>query len=167
LYYFELKKEYPYQVFLLRGNHEQDFLNSLNSNKSNGYKKLVSQLKAEGVGKQKLIDWLENLPFKWETPHMLISHAGISEKAKHPYSASSANGVLYNRTALKDVGKVQVHGHDVLQSDQPHFNKKSNSWNVDTGAWTGKYLSGIRLTQKGKFKEFVQEKMHPADFTRK
>ena len=47
-YFLTLKEEYPYQVFLIRGNHEQHFLNTLNSNKYNGYKQLIQDIKGLG-----------------------------------------------------------------------------------------------------------------------
>ena len=163
-YFIALKKEFPYQVFLLRGNHEQDFLNTLNSNKTNGYKNLIHQLKADGMGKIKLTEWLSNLPYKWENPCILITHAGVSEKAKHPYSATSAHGVLYNRNPLKRLDKVQVHGHDILNTSHPIFNGETNSWNVDTGAWKGEHLSAIRLSRKGNLKEIIQIEVDAEDF---
>ena len=163
-YFLTLKKEYPYQVFLIRGNHEQHFLNTLNSNKYNGYKQLIHDIKGLGVNKLALTEWLNNLPFKWETPHILITHGGISGKTKNPFTATAAKGVLYNRDACKNIGKVQVHGHDMITVEEPKYKAYSNSWNVDTGAWTGNFLSAIRLSRKGKLKEIVRVPTHPLDF---
>ena len=162
-YFLSLKENYPYQVFLIRGNHEQHFLNTLNSNKYNGYKQLIHDIKGLGMNKVALIEWLTALPYKWETPHILITHAGISGKTKNPFSASSPKGVLYNRDACKDIGKVQVHGHDMIKVEEPKYCINSNSWNIDTGAWTGNYLSAIRLSRKGKLKTIVKVSTHSKD----
>lgn len=162
-YFMQLKEVYPYQVFLIRGNHEQHFLNTLNSNKSNGYKSLIQGLKNNGFNKLSLTEWLNNLPFKWETPHMLISHGGISGKTKNPYSAVSTKGVLYNRDTCKNIGKLQIHGHDMKKVDEPKHDEDANSWNVDTGAWVGNGLSALRLSRKGKVREIVKVPTHPND----
>ncbi len=166
LYILELQKKYPYQVFLIKGNHEQQIIDSIENGHASSFEKAVfNELKKHGISKLELSKYLMSLPLKWETPNILVTHAGISKNAKHPFFIRSNNGVLHTRSALKKLKQqVQVHGHNQLKGDKPVYNESSNSWNIDTGAWSGKYLSAIRLSKKGKMKDIIQEKLHPADW---
>ena len=165
LYILELQKTYPHQVFLVRGNHEQQILDAIENGHPSSFEKAIfSELKENGISKPELKNYLETLPLKWETQHVLVTHAGISKNVKHPFSVRANSGVLHTRSALKKLKQLQVHGHNPLKRDKPVYNEKSNSWNIDTGAWTGKYLSALRISRKGKVKDIIQEKMHPGDW---
>jgi len=165
LYILELQKKYPYQVFYIKGNHEQQIIDALENGHPSSFEKAIfNNLKENGISKAELAKYLNALPLKWETQNVLITHAGIAKGAKHPFSERANNGVLHTRSALKKLKQLQVHGHNPLKRDKPVYHENSNSWNIDTGAWTGKYLSALRISHKGKVKNIIQEKLHPADW---
>lgn len=147
-YWQKLEEEYPYQVFMLKGNHEQQFIDN--------YKKihilnseLVENIEDEGVTIKNLLEWFKPKPLKWETPYLLVTHAGINKSAKDPYSLTDSNGVLHNRGPLAFLEKVQVVGHRIVLGNKPVFSPKENAWHLDTGAWSKKYLSALRLDYNG------------------
>jgi serine/threonine protein phosphatase 1 len=42
-----------------------------------------------------------------------------------------------------------VYGHTPLKESKPLYDKSSNSWNIDTGAYLGRALTGIKFTERG------------------
>lgn len=70
---------------------------------------------------------------------------------------------MWNRNELKNVGKVQIHGHTPLKKNTPSFNEKSNSWNIDTGTYYGFGLTGIKLSQKGELLANLNVKTNKKD----
>ena len=167
-YFWKLQKKYPYQVFLVRGNNEQYILDS-HQNKSTAkwFLKLKDDLKEYNIPMSKLAEWLGNTPLKWETPHLLVTHAGVSKGAKNPYYVNGVKSVLHNRSPLKNLGKLQVHGHDILKSAKATYAKTSNSWNIDTGAWAGERLTGLKVNRKGKLLDLIEVETNLMDLPKK
>ncbi len=153
----DLEERYPHLVFFLKGNHEVRFIDL---HKYPGKDKVIDKCKADflkrDINLKAALKWFQDRPLKWENPNILITHAGISKYSKDPFGAKARRGVLHNRGALKNIGKLQVHGHLMQSTGQPVHKKDSNSWCIDTAAWTGKFLTGIRLTYGGEFLETVQ-----------
>ncbi|KAB2806770.1 metallophosphoesterase [Phaeocystidibacter luteus] len=166
LYAQELEREYPYQVFFLKGNHEHRFIQF---HRRKGSDRAIEACKKDflkrDIDLRKAAGWFSNRPLKWENPYVLITHAGISPFSKDPFGANARRGVLHNRGALKNVNKLQVHGHILQTKGEPTFNEVSNSWCIDTGAWTGQQLTAIRLSRKGKVRELLHEVTHPKDMS--
>lgn len=160
----KLQEEYPYQVFFLKGNHEQRFIELY---MRAGKDKTIDQCKKDMLKREinikKAVAWMKDLPLKWENPNILITHAGISPFSKDPYGNNARRGVLHNRASVKNIGKLQVHGHLVQSDGKPKYSESSNAWCIDTGAWTGKNLTGIRISHHGEVLELVSEKMHSKD----
>lgn len=77
-----LQKLYPDKVFVLRGNHEQEFIEYVetgsNSNwlRQRGYKTLES-LSRVGLSLTETATWLKSLPLYWESDFVFVSHAGV------------------------------------------------------------------------------------------
>jgi serine/threonine protein phosphatase 1 len=146
----KIKKQYPYSAFFLKGNHEYLFERYGPSDKRYPIiQKTLKELESRGIPQQKLLKWIGQLPLKWETPQMLITHAGISKLAADPFREADPHGVLFNRDPIKKLEKVQVYGHRYLDTGKPLFNIKTNSWNVDTAAWLGKSLTGVLFDYEG------------------
>lgn len=160
----ELQKKYPYQVFFLKGNHEYRYTKF---HDKPGRDKLSQVVKNDflkhDLNLKKVHEWLKKLPLKWETESMLITHAGVSKTAILPFSATSPRGVLHNRSAVKNLGKVQVFGHKMQTTGEIKFKEKSNAWCIDTGAWMGNKLSALKFKYNGKLKETIQIKTLPED----
>lgn len=163
----KLHKEYPYQVFVLKGNHEDQYLKY---HDQPGFSKSIDKTKKDfetnGLNLKKLNNWLKVLPYKWESPYILITHAGISSTVKNPYSYTNQRGVLHNRSALRNVGKVQVYGHMIQTKGKVAYSESADAWCIDTGAWIGKNLSALRFTYKGKVKEVIQIETFPEDLVK-
>ncbi len=156
-YWLELENRYPYQVFLLKGNHEQHFINHLHDKQKQPlFQKTLDNIRQAGLDTTKIHVWLNSKPLKWENPDILISHAGVNKVSKTPFTTTNPRGVLYNRSPLKMMDKVQVIGHTVIKGHKPVFSPRENAWRIDTGAWTKKYLSALKLSYRGEVEEIIQ-----------
>ncbi len=161
LYAVELSKHKKNAVFL-KGNHEYEllkhFFNGPNDNwLRQGGDITLKQFYEAGINFYDHSDWLANLPLKWENENVLITHAGISADIIDPYNEAAKNGVLWNRTPLKNTGKVQIIGHTPLRKSNPEFTEASNSWNIDTGAYLNFGLSALKISEKGKVLDIINE----------
>ncbi len=146
----ELEEDYPYQVFFLKGNHEERYLKYVDlPGKSRSVDRTRKNFDSRGWNRKKLHNWLDKRPLKWETPHMLVTHAGISKRVKKPYVATNPLGVVHNRSPIKNIGKLQVFGHIIQLDGLVRYHEKANAWCIDTGAWAGNGLSAIRFSYTG------------------
>lgn len=82
---------------------------------------------------------------KFETPHFIVTHAGITD-TEDPFLETEDTSVLWNRKPLIPIGKLQIHGHTPLQAHQAQYTPLSDSWNIDTGAYYGYGLTGLKLS---------------------
>ena len=163
-YIRRLQKKYPYQVFVLKGNHEDRYLKYHDKpGKSRSIDKTRKDFIKNELNLKKLNNWLKQLPYKWENPYVLITHAGISETVKTPYTYSNPRGVLHNRSPLKNIGKLQVFGHIIQNDGKMVYYGNANAWCLDSGAWTGTSLSAIRLSYEGEILEHIQVKTKVED----
>lgn len=160
----KLQKRYPYQVFVLKGNHEVRYLTYQGlPGKSESIDKTKKNFIKHEINLKKLHGWLNLLPYKWENPSILITHAGISKTATHPYTNSNPRGVIHNRSAIRNVGKVQIYGHMIQTDGKINFSPAANAWCIDSGAWLGKRLSALRMSYDGELIERIQIETLPAD----
>ena len=149
---------------MVRGNNEQYILDSYkNKSKSKWYLQLKAEIAKHDMPISEMAEWIESTPLKWETPHILITHAGIAKGEKNPFYISNLKSVLNNRSPLKNIGKIQVHGHDMIKTGKAEYNKISHSWNIDTGVWSGNALTGVKLNRKGKLIDVIEVPTHPLD----
>lgn len=166
---FELKNTFKRTVHFIRGNHEQLLLEYIHEPKLdnwlyNGGKETLAQFEKSKLDIEFYANWINTLPFYWENKEVLISHAGISSFHPELYHPSHTESVLWNRKPLKNIGRLQIHGHTPQLSGQPTFNEESNSWNIDTGAFRGLALTGIKLKANGKLKEIITLPTLPEDY---
>lgn len=156
-YWLKLRKKYPESVFMVRGNHEQLLVQAIKRPYLyNPCNKVRSEIRKSDLNLKKVKKWLVSLPLKWENDHILITHAGVAKDAADPYRISSRQGVLYNKGPLKNIGKLQVKGHSIVEGSKPVFNSRENAWYIDTGAWNKKFLTALRLTPTGETLEIVR-----------
>ncbi len=165
-YIRELQTEYPYSVFVVRGNHEQmmvDAHDSLVLPEPSFYTRFKKDLIKRGIPLKKTIEWMRRLPLKWENKYVIVTHAGIALHARDPFIAANLRSVLHNRSALKNVGKLQIFGHVIQEPEIPRFYPAANAWCIDTGCWRGGGLHALRLTRTGEVLEFLREPTHITD----
>lgn len=162
----ELRNEYPEQVIFLKGNHEFEMTRHF-KNRSNfgwlamGGAETVRQYENSDRNVEKDVEWMEQLPLYWENEHLFISHAGIAEDTENIFVESDVRGVLWNRSKLRNIDKLQIIGH--TPGNKPHYDKKSNTWNIDTGAVFSNYLTGIKVKSNGEVMEFIKERTDSRD----
>ncbi|MFD2037303.1 metallophosphoesterase family protein [Belliella marina] len=167
---FETKKVFKYSVHFLKGNHEQMMVNHLKgADKSNlwinnGGKEALAQFKAQNLDPNFYLPWMESMPVFWENQHVVVSHAGFSGIGS-PLDLDNPDGVLWNRKPLINLGKLQVIGHTPLLDGKPEYQSQSNSWNIDTGAYKGNCLTGIKLKKDGTFLESISIPTDPKDIS--
>jgi serine/threonine protein phosphatase 1 len=159
-----LQAEFPYHVFVVKGNHELMFEESILDGKIFPVvEKSKKDFVKREVSMRKTAEWMRNLPLKWETPYLLVTHAGVAATARDPYNAFSSRGVLHNRSPLRSVGKLQLFGHVVQLTGKPTFFAAPRAWGIDTGCWRGGGLSALRIGYEGSVMQVIQEPTDPTD----
>ncbi len=118
-----------------------------------------------------------NAPLFYNLPECFISHAGISKIFKHlllhsgivqfnkfldffSKNLSNENGIIWNRSELMNLGKLQIVGHTRYRNVT--VNQGNNSVYIDTSVDTGNKLSCI-IVEKGAIIEILSVKTVPAD----
>lgn len=152
----EIEKEHTASVFL-KGNHEFLALQYHKQDKEErwyekyGKKVLWDYVLAERKFTEDA-EWMKTMRTHWQNEFVMVSHAGISVS---PFCMDEAHysGLLWNRMELKNLKKVQVYGHTPLKGNKPAFDPKTNSYNIDTGAYLGNSLTGIKLSERGELLE--------------
>ncbi|PQA97070.1 serine/threonine protein phosphatase [Chryseobacterium shigense] len=154
----KLEKSFP-NCIILKGNHEYEFIEyydkgeNLNWTRQCG-EKTLNDFNKNKIDHKKTRNWFQSLPLKHETDFLMITHAGISE-TEDPYNENHDDSVLWNRKDLKNIGKLQVHGHTPLKRNAPLFNDNSNSINIDTGAVYGFGLTGLKVSADSSVIEII------------
>lgn len=163
-YWLELEEQYPDKVILIKGNHEQFLVQAIKRpHLLNPASRIRSALKKSDLKTRKIGKWLDKLPLKWENDHILITHAGIARNNPDPYHVNSPTGVLLNKGPLKNIGKLQVKGHSIVEGNKPVFSPRENAWYIDTGAWTKKYLTAIHFSWEGQKLGVARQPTDPRD----
>lgn len=156
-YLLKKRREYPTQVFLLRGNHEQWFLDCFyNKPKNSSYLEILQEFTEMSYKENEVASLMRLLPLSWQNENLLVSHAGLAIEAEDPFDINRPDNVLVNRKTLKLLPKFQVIGHNVVRGDKPLYRPKENAWYIDTGAWTGSKLSGLRFSAERQQPEIIQ-----------
>jgi serine/threonine protein phosphatase 1 len=163
-YLLKKKREFPNRVFLIRGNHEQWFLDCFRKKSRNpAYLKLLEDFNELDFKENEVANILRLLPLSWENDSLLISHAGLAIDALDPFDISTPDNVLINRKPLKLLPKFQVIGHTVVRGDKPLYRPKENAWYIDTGAWYRSKLSGLRFSEEKQHPEIIQVEVELKD----
>ncbi len=144
------------QVFFLKGNHEALAIEHTEKGSGNWFerfgKKVLWQYQLCERDFRADVEWFKQMPLYWENDAIFVSHAGIGHSS-FCMDENHREGILWNRDSLKNIGKLQIIGH--TPQKKINYTEQSHSWNIDTGAYMGKYLSGIKLNQEGKVLETI------------
>lgn len=158
----QLSVNYPESTCFLKGNHEVEMAEYLLLNTNvywfrQGGDQSIEQLRDEPIDNHKLFTWISTMPLVYQTKSIFVSHAGLSH-ADNPFDELNMDGIVWNRNLLKNIGKIQVHGHTALKQSGPIYTKASHSWNIDTGCVYGNGLTGLVLDEDGEFikKHFIE-----------
>ncbi|WP_410877711.1 metallophosphoesterase [Myroides sp. DW712] len=140
------------QVVVLKGNHEAELIQYVLEGSNNNWTDQGGDLTLLNFEQEKLliqeyVSWLQALPLYFETPYFSVTHAGITATA-NPFLEEHEDSVLWNRKPLQNIGKLQVHGHTPLLAFSAQYTPESNAWNIDTGAFYGYGLTGIKIANK-------------------
>lgn len=162
----ELSNKFPEQVIFLKGNHEFEMARNFSSRANFGWRAMggsgtLKQYQQSERDIEEDVNWMKQLPLYWENEHIFISHAGIAEQAEDPFEEGGLQSILWNRSRLKNLGKLQIVGH--TPGDKPVYDEQSHTWNIDTGAVFANYLTGIKVSEDGNIKEFIKQKTDPRD----
>lgn len=147
-YWQELEQQNPGRITLLRGNHEQMYLDAAREPKKEGFvKKLSKDFKTADLKPKEVRNWMRTKPLYWKNDHLLITHAGVAKNADDDvWSDQNKNGVLYYKGDLCFLPQKQVIGHTIVEGGKPLFSPKENVWRIDTGLWQNGVLTGILLS---------------------
>lgn len=121
---------------------------------------------------QKHLDIIQELPLFFDLDECFISHAGVPKEYKQflplddqdnfnllkeliIVERHSFEGVLWTRSPLLDIGKLQVIGH--TPQFKILFKESSNSLYIDTGACNGRKLSAVIIEDNQKIDAFSVE----------
>lgn len=153
-----LSERYPGIAYFIKGNHELEASLYYESQANNHW---IEQGGAETLAQYKMrnrsfaedVVWFNQMPLYFESNHYMISHAGVTD-TDTPFDELNPRSVLWNRSPLKNIGKVQVIGHTPL-AGKPYFRTEENVWNIDTGAYRGNCLSALRISIEGTLIETI------------
>lgn len=166
-YVRNLKNKHRDRVQVLLGNHENEFIEHFEHGPNDnwlwqcGYRTIMDY-EQKGYDPLKDLVWFKSLPLYYENDYIFVSHAGISENSSDPYDLNDAESIIWNRSRMKAIGKMQIIGHTPYPNG-PRYDKGSNTWNIDTAAVYGAKLTGIRVDEKGQVVETVSIRVCEVD----
>ncbi|GGF23922.1 serine/threonine protein phosphatase [Hymenobacter cavernae] len=166
----EVHADYPGQTVFLRGNHEAGMIRHYGSDGpfpewlNWGGRTTVHQYDQQPSLLQPHLRWLAQRPLIWENDHVVVSHAGLAD-TDDPYDEENLDGVLWRRGPLRNVGKLQVIGHTPTPNGLPLFDRLSHTLSIDTGAYLGRVLTGVKLTAEGEILQIVAIPVEAADIS--
>ena len=153
-----LNERFPERALFLKGNHEFECVLYMEKRSNPGWlnqggRETLHQYRIANRSLEADLVWLKSLPLSYENENVLITHAGVTD-TPNPYSEFNSYGVLWNRVQLKNIGKMQVIGHTPIDGE-PDYREAENTWNIDTGAYRGKFLSALRISSEGKVLDII------------
>lgn len=154
LYVQELQEKWRDRVVVLRGNHEQKCINFVESGRDRDWswrsrKKTIASFQRKGMELTEVSEWLQQLPLVWETDSLCLTHAGIAVTTNQPFDPNNKEGVLWTKSPLKNIGKLQVVGHTPMPGGIPRYNPDGHVWYIDTGVFLRRTLTGIKFNEQG------------------
>lgn len=169
-YAIKLKEEYPSNFVFLMGNHEHEIiLHDKTGFNYNWYSQCGHKTMLEYVSRmdefRKHCSWFVKLPLTWENDFIVASHAGYSIFNTNETKWGDEESVLWTRSPLRNIGKLQIVGHTPQRSGKPTYCKDSNAWFIDTAAYKGLYLTALKFNEAGNLLEIIQVPTHKKDIS--
>lgn len=164
----DLEEAFPGEAVFLKGNHEHMMIKYLIGEDQrehwlvNGGRETLNSFTNAGSQAEVWLEWLSGRELFWQNDAVFVSHAGISHTSD-PFVEENRHGVLWNRGPLKDLGKLQVIGHTPQMKGTATFVQDPPSYNVDTGAFRGVCLTGIKLDAAGTLLQEINIPTDPRD----
>ncbi len=159
----ELKMQYPGNVIFIKGNHEFEIIEHYYNGPNDNWlrqcgKETIRQYESNIFNLEEDIKWFSQMPLYWSNEKIFVSHAGIAENCSNPLDEVNPQSVLWNRSQLKNIGKLQVIGHTPCEGNTPAYDEKTNSWCIDTGSGYGGNLTALKLSSEGDLLEVIKIK---------
>ena len=156
----QLKEDFPDRVIFLKGNHEFEIIDHVVNQPNHNWlrqcgEETLRQYEAVKRDCQSDVNWMKELQLFYENDHLFVSHAGISQQSANPFNEEDSFGILWNRSPLTNINKLQIIGH--TPCEEPKYDEQSHSWNIDTGAAYTGYLTGVKISHSGEMIEFIKE----------
>ncbi len=155
-----LSEQYGEQAIFLKGNHEQGMVKHLGPEGPYkgwldwGGRSTMLQYSTRRELQEPHVAWLAQRPLFWKNEHVLVSHAGVA-KVLAPLSEDNPDGILWRRGPLLNLGIMQVVGHTPSPDGKVRFDQDSLTLYIDTGAYHGKNLTAVRLSDHGHLLETI------------
>ena len=163
----QLNAERPLSTTFLMGNHEFGLLRHFGpagpypSWLQWGGRSTTEQYRRRPKLLAEHLPWLAARPLQWQNDYVLVSHAGVAS-SPHARNPAHPDGLLWRRGPLKKLSQLQVVGHTPT-AGQPLFDTNSNALYIDTGAFLGQNLTGVRLSPLGHVLDTVMVPTHATD----
>ncbi|QDA60272.1 metallophosphoesterase family protein [Hymenobacter jejuensis] len=167
----QLAADHPEQAVFLKGNHELGMLRHYTKIGGPttwlnwGGNLTVQQYEKQPELLGPHLAWIQERPLVWQNDHVVVSHAGFAD-TPNPLSEANADGVLWRRGPLRNVGKLQVIGHTPTLDGEPLFDPEANALNIDTAAVYGRTLTGARISSTGELLQTLSIPTHAVDSER-
>lgn len=162
----QLADEFPGRAHFIKGNHEammlEHFSNPPNYNwLRQGGQETLDQYAAIERDVASDVVWLDALPLFYDHEKLFVSHAGIAQNTADPFDEENPFGILWNRSKLKNLNKLQIVGHTPLK--EPMYDPDSHAYYIDTGAAYSGHMTGIKIGADGEPLEVFMLKTDPRD----
>ena len=163
-----LSLSFPDRTVFLQGNHDWGMAEHLGPNGPYsswlgwGGRATMQQYQRHRPWLASHAAWLGQRPLHWQNDHLLFSHAGFAD-TPDPLDPYATDGVLWRRGPLRNVGRRQVVGHTPTQTHRPEHDELSNTIYLDTGAASGHFLTGLRLSETGEVLDTIAVATVPED----
>ncbi|MCH2045219.1 MAG: metallophosphoesterase [Saprospiraceae bacterium] len=153
----QLEKEH--EAVFLKGNHEYQAIQQLHGKWSAFWEeyffvKTLKHYELLGRSFEYDVEWFKEKPVVWSNDHLFISHAGVSH-FNNIYELDNRYSILCNRSPLKQLKQFQIVGHTPTTGDPKLV--EGHYLNIDTGAFKGQALSGVKITREAKILELISE----------
>lgn len=139
-------KEQGYEIYALRGNHEESILKAHEEYDADSFAKMLVRinkcpdlLDASGALEKRYLHFMSGLPYYFEMDDCYLVHAGFDYKKPEPFKDYSAMIQLYIENEKYDVsilnGKKMIHGHRVtaIHSIREMVNERKQIISLDNG----------------------------------
>lgn len=152
-------------TIILRGNHEHLFLNHcLTEFNKEWYLKSGERTFGQYLELGRNIEtdavWMKNFPIFYETPTLLVSHAGLPYDSL-PFEPENKDGVVWHRNPIVKLEKLQIFGH--TPQENAVFDIDINGINIDTGAYKGNALTAVMVNKNAEIMNLISMQTHELD----